>query len=87
MNFEFDPAKSAANASKHGIDFVGAQAIWDDQHAVETEGVFCGNEERSRVIGRIDGKIWTAIVTRRGKRIRLISVRRARDVEARAYHG
>lgn len=28
--FEFDPAKSAANANKHGIDFVAAQALWSD---------------------------------------------------------
>lgn len=29
MDFEFDPAKSAANLAKHGIGFVAAQAIWD----------------------------------------------------------
>jgi uncharacterized protein len=28
MDFEFDPAKSAANLEKHGIDFVRAQALW-----------------------------------------------------------
>ena len=28
MDFEFDPAKSAANLKKHGIDFIGAQALW-----------------------------------------------------------
>jgi uncharacterized DUF497 family protein len=27
MDFEFDPAKSAANLTKHGIDFIGAQAL------------------------------------------------------------
>ena len=26
--FEFDPAKSAANRDKHGIDFVEAQGLW-----------------------------------------------------------
>ena len=30
MDFEFDPAKSAANLKKHGIDFIGAQALWSD---------------------------------------------------------
>ena len=30
MEFEFDPAKSAANKDKHGIDFVEAQALWLD---------------------------------------------------------
>jgi len=28
--FEFDPAKSAANLVKHGIDFTAAQPIWRD---------------------------------------------------------
>ena len=28
MDFEFDPAKSAANLEKHGIDFTDAQALW-----------------------------------------------------------
>ncbi len=28
--FEFDEAKSRANESKHGIDFVEAQALWLD---------------------------------------------------------
>jgi len=28
--FEFDERKSTLNKAKHGIDFVEAQAIWDD---------------------------------------------------------
>jgi uncharacterized DUF497 family protein len=27
MDFEFNPTKSAANLEKHGIDFIGAQAL------------------------------------------------------------
>ena len=30
MAFEFDPDMSAANRSKHGIDFNDAPALWDD---------------------------------------------------------
>jgi uncharacterized DUF497 family protein len=30
-NFEFDDKKSASNLSKHDIDFVSAQALWDDR--------------------------------------------------------
>ena len=33
--FEFDPAKSAANKIKDGIDFVEAQAIWGDADRLE----------------------------------------------------
>ena len=30
MEFEYDPAKSAKNLAKHGIDFEQAQRMWDD---------------------------------------------------------
>ena len=29
MEFEYDPAKSAKNLAKHGIDFEAAQRMWD----------------------------------------------------------
>lgn len=35
MEFEFDEAKSQANKVKHGIDFVAAQALWDDPDRIE----------------------------------------------------
>jgi uncharacterized protein len=36
MNFEFDDAKSSSNKAKHGIDFIAAQALWDDASRLET---------------------------------------------------
>ncbi len=86
MEFEFDPAKSEANRLKHGIDFEAAQALWQDDNRLETSGVF-EKEARSLVVGVIDGKHWTAIVTYRADRARLISVRRARDLEKACYEG
>ncbi|CAN5602800.1 hypothetical protein BH24ACT21_BH24ACT21_01120 [soil metagenome] len=35
MEFEFDEAKSQTNKTKHGIDFVEAQALWLDEMFVE----------------------------------------------------
>ena len=35
MGFEYDPAKSAANKVKHGIDFAEAKALWDDPWLLE----------------------------------------------------
>ncbi len=86
MDFEFDPAKSSANAVKHGIDFEAAQAIWQDDRHVELETGARGNEERNLVVGEIDGKCWTAVVTLREWRIRIISVRRSRDDEREDYY-
>lgn len=82
--FEFDPDKSAANLAKHGIDFEAAQALWDDDLHLVIETKFL-SEPRQLVIGRINGKLWTAIVTRRGDATRIISVRRSRDDEERRY--
>jgi hypothetical protein len=86
MEFEFDPAKSAANKSKHGIDFVEAQALWQDDGLADAPVVSAG-EPRFLVIGRIDGKHWTAVCTLRGEVVRIISVRRARKTEVMFYDG
>lgn len=84
MDFEFDRAKSAANLTKHGIDFVHAQALWSDPDRLEIPAR-SRDEPRTQVIGRIDDVVWSAFVTMRGDRIRIVSVRRARDEEKAAY--
>lgn len=86
MEFEFDPAKSASNTAKHGIDFVQAQRLWQDPLRIEVPARTV-DEPRWLVIGQMDGKHWSAVVTYRDDRIRIISVRRARDEEVRAYEG
>jgi uncharacterized DUF497 family protein len=87
MPFEFDPAKSNANQAKHGIDFVEAQEIWTDPDRLEIPARSL-DEPRSQVIGRIGGKTWSAFITYRNDKTRIISVRRARaDEEARYVSG
>ena len=84
MAFEYDPAKSAENKRKHGIDFEAAQALWGDDALIEIPARVV-DEPRWLVIGRIDGKNWSAVITRRAENIRLISVRRSRDEEVAIY--
>lgn len=84
LAFEFDEAKSRANCKKHGIDFVQAQAIWNDPDLIEIPAVMV-DEPRFLVIGRIDGKHWSAVITYRSDNIRIISVRRARAEEVSIY--
>jgi uncharacterized protein len=84
MEFEFDPVKSSANLRKHAIDFVEAQALWRDPDRLELQAR-SSDEPRTQVIGRIGDRIWSAFITHRGDRIRIISVRRARDEEEAAY--
>ena len=84
MKFEYDPAKSLANKSKHGIDFEEAQEIWEDYLAV-TIDLPEREEPRSMTIGSIQKRMWTAIITYRSGNIRIISVRRSRDKEILIY--
>ena len=84
MEFEFDAQKSVANKAKHGIDFVEAQALWDDPDLIEIHAR-TSDEPRFLVIGKIEGKLWSAIFTYRNEQIRLISVRRSRREEVTIY--
>jgi uncharacterized protein len=84
MDFEFDPAKSAANKAKHGIDFDEAKVIWDDPLGFRLPAASL-LEVRERLIGLAQGKLWAACFTLRGRSARIISVRRARDNERTTY--
>ena len=86
MEFEYDPAKSAANLDKHGIDFKTALALWQDDNIFELVLPFEG-EYRKLVIGKIEDRYWTAVITYRLTNVRIISVRRARPVEIACYEG
>jgi len=82
--FEFDESKSQANLSKHGINFIDAQLLWNDPRLLEIPAK-TEDEPRFLVIGLINGKHWSAVLTHRGENIRLISVRRSRTEEVTLY--
>lgn len=84
--FEFDERKSREDLKKHGIDFVDAQALWKDPDLLEIPAKTV-DEPRFLIVGRIDGKHWSAVVTPRDGAIRIISVRRSRIEEVAVYEG
>ena len=84
MEFEFDTRKSESNKNKHGIDFIAAQALWHDSDRLEIPTI-TKDEPRIVLIGKIDGKHWTAVFTHRKLNLRLISVRRSRKEEIHLY--
>lgn len=84
ITFEFDEAKSQTNLLKHGISFDDAQALWDDPRLLEIPAK-TEDEPRYLVIGLIDEKCWSAVITYRGANIRIISVRRSRTEEVAFY--
>lgn len=85
MEFEYDKAKSAANKTKHGIDFEQAKALWIDPKRVEFVARF-SDEPRIGLVAEFGGKLWSAIFTKREDRTRIISVRRTRQNEEAIYN-
>ena len=84
MKFEFDTRKSNNNKEKHGIDFIEAQALWDDPDLLEIPAR-TEDEPRFLVIGRIKTKHWSGVITYREENTRIISVRRSRKEEVEIY--
>jgi uncharacterized DUF497 family protein len=85
MQFEFDPGKSEKNRLKHGIDFLTAQNLWQDESRLIVPARSEG-ESREAIIARLGEAYWTGIYTVRAEKIRLISVRRSRDEEKQNYN-
>ena len=86
VEFEFDERRSELNTSKHGIDFLDAQALWLDPLVIEIPAR-TEDEPRFLVVGMIGQKHYSAVVTYRGERVRIISVRRSRTEEVALYEG
>jgi uncharacterized DUF497 family protein len=84
LDFEWDDAKNALNIEKHGIDFEDAIAIWEGPVLVAPSPR--GGEDRKIAIGMVEGVEIAVVYTERGTAKRLISARRARTNERRAYH-
>lgn len=86
MIFEYDERKSKKNKEKHGIDFEEAKVLWDDPDLLEIPAI-TEDEPRFMVIGAIGSKCWSAVITYRNSRTRIISVRRSRSEEVTVYEG
>jgi uncharacterized DUF497 family protein len=84
MKFEFDPKQSDTNKTKHGIDFIEAQELWNDIDYREFPAKTT-DEPRFLVIGKIGEKHWTGIITYRNDNIRIISMRRVINEEIEIY--
>ncbi|MCK4830013.1 BrnT family toxin [bacterium] len=86
MEFEFDFKKSKINKKKHGINFIEAQALWEDPDLIEIPAK-TSDEPRFLVIGRILDKHWSGVITYREGKIRIISIRQSRPEEVDIYEG
>ena len=88
MRVEFDPAKDAANLTKHGVSLQAAAGFdWDT--ALEREDDrFDYGEVRSVAIGLIDARLHVMVFTEGSDddAVRIISLRSAEKHEMRFYY-
>ncbi|MDR1188955.1 MAG: BrnT family toxin [Bifidobacteriaceae bacterium] len=77
--------KGQANRAKHGIDFERAKLLWRDRLGFDLAAGHPSEPRFSR-LARLEGRIYAAFRMPRGEVVRLISVRRATQREARLYN-
>ena len=78
----WDPQKSQANKQKHGISFEEARDHIFEGTNIIVEGVaYDRSEARHAIIGKLNKHYYVGIFTIVDQKIRIISVRRARDDE------
>ncbi len=82
--FEWDEEKRRLNIEKHNLDFLDAGLLFDGRPVI-TGTPDNVTEARFVTVGQIGPKFYTVIWTWRTMARRLISFRRPRDVEERAY--
>lgn len=86
MIVDFDPAKDEANRVKHGMPLAfGVRVFEDAGHIVLPSLRPIDGEDRYKAVGRVDGRLWTAIHVWRDETMRMISVRRSNAGEQRDY--
>jgi uncharacterized protein len=87
MEFDWDPAKDEANLFKHRLRLAFGQRVFDDPDHIVSASIRPGDgEDRNKVVGLVDGKLYTAVHVWRGSVVRLISVRRSNVSEQRDYY-
>ena len=82
-DFEWDDEKRRRNVKKHAIDFEEATEVFYGPYLLQRSDR--KQEQRWMATGESEGRALTVVFTRREGKIRIISARRARKNEERAY--
>lgn len=83
-SLEWDETKRWSNLDKHGLDFRDAGCLLDGRMRIDAPASFAA-ETRTVTVGIVHDVFVTLVWTRRGSSRRIISFRRARHEERRAY--
>jgi uncharacterized DUF497 family protein len=82
--FEWDENKRVANRARHRLDLTDGRHRFDGRPVI-TYPSPRGDELRLVTVGLIGARFYAVVWTERGDATRLISSRRVRDGEERAY--
>lgn len=85
MRIEFDPAKDAANQTKHGLSLAMAGELDWEAALVWVDARFEYNETRMIALAPKTGILYYVAFVDRGKVRRIISLRRANRREVKHY--
>jgi uncharacterized DUF497 family protein len=83
--FEWDDARNSANITKHEIDFEDAIGIFESSVLIRTDDRRDYGEVRVVAVGVVDNPELAVVYTVRGTRRRIISARRTKISERKAY--
>lgn len=84
MDFEWDETKRLKVLAERGVDFIDLVVLFDGRPSITNESN-AYTEKRNVIIAELNGKLFALIWTMRGEKIRIITARRARRGEERAY--
>ena len=87
LQFTWDPAKAAANLSKHSVSFEDASSVFRNPLAKVLPDPAHGEHERRMIIigHSVAGRLLLVIFTESDDRIRIISARDTSARERREY--
>lgn len=85
MQFEWDPAKDAANQAKHGIGLREAAEIFRGVIVVREDTRRDYSERRWVALGEYDGDVIRVVYTARDGAIRMISAWKANTHDRKTY--
>jgi uncharacterized protein len=84
MNFTWDAQKAQKVFEERGLDFnIAIRVFAGDRLEIRSDQ---NDEERWLTVGELEGRCIALVFTRRDKSIRIITARRARKNEERAYY-
>ena len=85
MKFEWVENKRLKNIRKHGIDFVGCDSIFDGYTVTIEDDRYHYDERRFITLGLLENRVVVVAHTETEKVIHIISVRKTKRHEQKAY--